>query len=105
MISPVVTWRDTKKLKNYLNKKGKILVWTKIYVAPEVFEHQTPYFAGIVEFGDGEKRSLEIVDCNEEDLKEGLEVVTVVRKIGKVEKDEVVEYGIKVRPVLLQNAV
>ena len=97
MNSPVQIWRQHKKLHTYLNKVGKLLVWTKIFVAPEGFEHQTPYLVGIVDFG-GIRMPLQIVDCEETDLKENLKVVTVVRKIGKVNSEDVIEYGIKVKP-------
>lgn len=99
MSSPVEIWRNHKKLKNYLNKTGRLLVWTKIFVAPSGFEHQTPYIVGIVEFTDKEKMPVEIVDCKEEDLKANQKVVVVIRKIGKVKSDEVIEYGVKVKPI------
>ncbi|MBI3109474.1 hypothetical protein HYZ06_00335 [Candidatus Daviesbacteria bacterium] len=98
MNSPVQIWRQHKKLHKYLNKVGKLIVWTKIFVAPLGFEHQVPYLVGIVDFGK-EKMPLQIVDCNEEELKSNQKVITVIRKIGKVKPDEVIEYGIKVKPV------
>jgi len=99
MNSPVTIWRSHKKLHTYLNKVGRLIVWTKIFVAPSGFEHQVPYLVGIVQF-NGEKMPLQIVDCEEEDLKENLKVITVIRKIGKVRSEDVIEYGIKVKPAL-----
>lgn len=96
MNSPVQIWRSHKKLNTYLGKRGKLLVWTKILVAPSGFEHQVPYLAGIVQFSDGEKMPVQIVDCNE-DLKLNQKVEVVIRKIGKVESQDVIEYGVKVR--------
>lgn len=98
MNSPVTIWRKHKKLHNYLGKQGKLLVWTKIFVAPEGFEHQAPYLVGIVKFDSGEKLPVQIVDCEEADLKIYLKVKTVIRKIGKGKPEEVIEYGIKVKP-------
>ena len=98
MNTPAAIWREHKKLKNYLNKIGKLLVWTKIFVAPKGFEHQTPYLVGIVQF-DNQRLPLQIVDCNEEDLKVNMKVITVIRKIGKVNLEEVIEYGVKVKPI------
>ena len=66
--NPVTIWRSHKKLGAYLNKIGRILVWTKIFVAPEGFEHQTPYLVGIIQFENGERLPLQIVDCEEKDL-------------------------------------
>lgn len=99
MNSPVVNWRKTKQLNKHLNKKGKLLVWTKIYAAPAGFEHEAPYFSGIVEFEDGQKSAVQIVDVKEEDLKVGLEVISVVRKIGSQSQESIIDYGIKMKPV------
>lgn len=99
MNSPVQIWRSHKKLHKYLGKQGKLLVWTKIFVAPLGFEHQVPYMVGIVRFADGERKPVQIVDCEEEDLKVNQKVITVVRKIGKAKAEDVIEYGIKVKPL------
>ncbi len=99
MSTPASIWRQHKKLSSYLNKIGRLLVWTKIHVAPSGFEHQTPYLVGIVQFANGEKKPLQIVDCVEENLKINQKVVTVIRKIGKAKSEDVIEYGLKVKPI------
>lgn len=98
MNSPIAIWRDHKKLHNYLNKLGKLIVWTKVYVAPAGFEHQAPYIVGIVEFADKSRMPLEIVDCEEINLKSNLKLKVVIRRIGKASVDEVIRYGLKARP-------
>lgn len=98
MSSPVTIWRAHKNLHNYLNKVGQLLVWTKIFVAPGGFEHQVPYLVGIVQFND-ERLPLQIVDCEEEDLKPNQKVTVVIRKIGKPKSEDVIEYGLKVKPL------
>ncbi len=75
------------------------MVWTKVFVAPTGFEHQTPYLVGIIQFKDGEKMPLQIVDCEEKDLKINKLVKVIIRKIGKVKSEDVIEYGLKVKPV------
>jgi len=99
MSSPVTIWRSHKTLHSYLGKKGKLLVWTKILVAPLGFEHQVPYLVGIVKFSDGEKMPVQIVDCEEKGLKPNQSVEVVIRKIGKAKSEDVIEYGVKVKPV------
>lgn len=106
MNSPSQIWRQHKKLHAYLNKTGKLLVWTKIFVAPEGFEHQTPYLVGIIQFDPstssgqvGEKIPAQIVDCEEEQLKINQKVRIVIRKIGKAKSEDVIEYGLKVKPL------
>lgn len=103
--SPVTIWRSHKQLNKYLGRIGRLLVWTKIFVAPSGFEHQVPYLVGIVDFGNPSTSSgqarlpLQIVDCEEKDLKINQKVKIVIRKIGKVKPDEVIEYGLKAKPV------
>ncbi len=97
MNSPVTIWRAHKNLHNYLNKVGRLVVWTKILVPPAGFEHEAPYVVGIIEFKD-ERLPLQIVDCEEKDLKPNQKVVTVIRKIGKAKSEDVIEYGVKVKP-------
>lgn len=99
MKSAVEVWRDVKKLKNQLNKVGKLLVWTKIYAAPVSFEAEAPYLVGIVKFEDGGRMPLQIVDCVEKELKINQKVLTVLRRVGKASAEGVIEYGIKVKPI------
>lgn len=98
MNSPVTIWRSHKTLSAYLNKTGRLVVWTKVLVPPSGFEHEAPYLVGIIDFGS-EKLPLQIVDCKEEDLKPNQKVKAVIRKIGKVKSEDVIEYGVKVRPI------
>lgn len=99
MSSPVTVWRHHKNIRNYLGKTGKIIVWTKVFVAPAGFEHEAPYFVAIVELEDGTRMPLQIVDFEGEGLKRNQKIVTVVRRLGKVKLDEVIEYCIKAKPL------
>ncbi len=99
MSSPVTVWRHHKNIRNYLGKAGKVTIWTKVFIAPAGFEHEAPYFVAIVEFEDGKRMPLQIVDFEGEDLKKNQKIVTVVRKLGKVKLDEVIEYGIRAKPL------
>jgi uncharacterized OB-fold protein len=97
-MNAVSVWRTTKELQKHLGKKGKVVVWTKIFVSPEGFEEQAPYNVAIVEFSPGERMTLQVVDC--EDLQVGQEVRLVVRRIGKAGKEDVIAYGLKARPLV-----
>lgn len=99
MNSPVKNWRETKKLHKLLGIKGKIITWSKIFVPPAGFEHEAPYNVAIVQFENGKKMAVQVVDCDKEDLIEGQEVITTIRRIGRQSGDEVIEYGIKVKPL------
>lgn len=104
MSSPVTVWRHHKNIRNYLNKRGRVIVWTKVFIAPAGFEHEAPYFVAIVEFEDKKRIPLQIVDfegdalpAGRQGLKQNQKIVTVVRRLGKVKLDEVIEYGIKAK--------
>jgi len=97
MSNTIAIWRKTKELHKYLGLKGKVVVWTEIFVPPAGYEKQVPYFVGIIEFPDGKRKTLQIVGCGEE-LKPGQEVELVVRRIGKAGAEDVIEYGIKAKP-------
>jgi uncharacterized OB-fold protein len=97
--SPIKNWRETKKIHEQLGKVGKIITWTKIYVAPSGFELEIPYLVAIVEFEKGKRMSVQVVNCDESEIREGMKVKTVVRRIGKTGLEEVIDYGIKVAPI------
>ena len=105
MSNPSVIWRQHQKLHNFLGKTGKLLVWTKISISPLGFEHEVPYFVGIIKLdpsassGQAERMPVQIVDCIETDLKINQKVKIVIRKIGKAKSEDVIEYGIKVKPI------
>lgn len=97
--NPANIWRKSAQITENLGKVGKIVTFTTIHTAPIGFEHQVPYSVGIIKFEDSTSRSLEIVDIAEKDLKIGLKVKTIVRRIGQSEPDELIEYGIKAKPL------
>lgn len=99
MISPIKIWREHKKLSDCVGKKGIIISWTFIHTAPEGFEYQLPYPIVLVRYKDGEKILTQMVDYNKNHLKSGQKVIAVLRKLCKTLPDEVIRYGIKVRPV------
>jgi uncharacterized OB-fold protein len=97
MNTPISTWRKHQTLHHFLGKQGTLLLWTKIYVAPTGFEHQTPYLVGLVDFGNEQKQLMEIVDVSEESLIVGQKVEVVIRRSGKPSAEGVIEYGVKAK--------
>lgn len=99
MNTPIGIWRKHQTLHQFLGKQGTLLLWTKIYVAPTGFEHQTPYLVGLVDFGNDQKHLLEIVDVSEEELHALQKVEVVIRRAGKPSAEGVIEYGVKAKIV------
>ncbi len=97
MQTAIGTWRKHQTLHKFLGKQGTLLLWTKLFVAPTGFEHQTPYLVGMVDFGNEQKQLIEIVDVSEEELTVGQKVDVVIRRSGKPSAEGVIEYGVKAK--------
>lgn len=100
MLSPVKIWRNQKKIAGLLGKRGTVVSWTFIRVPPEGFSSQAPYPVVLVKLEGGERIMSQMVDYDERDLKTGQKVITVLRRIREPGSDEVIPYGIKVKPLI-----
>lgn len=98
MVSPVKIWRRQKEIRKILGKKGKVITWTKIYAAGSEFKTQAPYPVVLVQLADGEKVFGQLVDYDSEDLKTGLEVNAILRKVRDGMREDIIIYGIKFKP-------
>ncbi|MEM2963516.1 MAG: Zn-ribbon domain-containing OB-fold protein [Candidatus Anstonellales archaeon] len=95
-ICPNCRRRGKLKEKRY-SGKGRIYTYTKVCIAPEGFELDAPYILAIVELDEGPKLTAQIVDCNEEEVKIGLPVEMVFRKIYEEGEEGIIHYGFKFR--------
>ena len=82
-----------------LGKIGVVTSWTIIRLPPADFGYQAPYPVVIVSLDNGESMVAQMVDYDEKNLHIGQRVVTVVRRTVQVKTDDVVPYGIKVKPI------
>jgi len=57
-----------------------------------------PYAIAIVELEEGLKINVQLTDCNPFDVKVGMKVSAVFRKI--YEQEDVIRYGLKFRPII-----
>lgn len=64
-----------------LSDEGKILTYTIIRVASDIFSRETPYAVAIIETKEGAKLTAMIADSNLEDVKIGKKVRLEFRKI------------------------
>lgn len=95
MISPVKIWRRQKKIRKILGQEGKIISWTKIYVAGKEFRKQAPYFVVLVELNNKQKVVGQLVDFFDKEAKIGMKVVAVLRKTREVKEEDIIPYGVK----------
>jgi len=95
MISPVKIWRRQKNVRSLLNKKGVVLSWTVIYAPPNDFKKCAPYSVLLVQLDDGEKLVGQYVETQQEEIKIGMRVRTILRKTRITNHEDVISYGIK----------
>ena len=99
MISPVKIWRRQKEIRKILGKKGKVLVWTKIYTPGSDFKKYAPYPVVLVKLKNKEKIYGQLVDYKNADLKVGSEVISILRKVRSSTNEGVIAYGVKFKPL------
>jgi uncharacterized OB-fold protein len=97
--SPVKLWRRQKNTSLFIGKKGKIINWTIIRVPAKSFVDQAPYPVVIVKMQNGENMIGQLVDWQEKDLIFGREAVSVLRRLRTEEKESVIYYNIKFKPL------
>ncbi|OGK20139.1 hypothetical protein A3C23_01400 [Candidatus Roizmanbacteria bacterium RIFCSPHIGHO2_02_FULL_37_13b] len=95
MISPVKIWRRQRHIKDQLGKTGKILTWTKIYIAAKEFKKNAPYYVVMVELDSGRRLYGQLVDLMDEKISIGMKVESILRKVRQPSQDGVIAYGIK----------
>ena len=83
-----------------LNPLGKIISWSVLHAAPEGFEHTTPYAIALVRLDEGPTVFTQLTDCNLNELKIGLKVEAVFRKLMEPDADNIILYGLKFRPAV-----
>lgn len=98
MISPVKLWRNQRKVRELIGKKGTVISWTIIRVPPQGFETQSPYPVVLVDLGD--RREIgQLVDVVGSEVKIGQRVKAILRRVRAPDTEGVIQYGIKFRPV------
>ena len=97
--TPVKLWRRQKNVTSLIGKRGKILQWTLIRIPPKSFMDQAPYPVVIVKMQNGENMIGQLVDWQEKDLIIGKEVVSVLRRLRTEEREDIIYYNIKFKPL------
>ena len=98
-VSPVKIWRRQKEVREQLGKKGKVISWTFIYAPPVDFKKTAPYGVVLVEFKKGDRAYGQLVETDMKDIKIGMRVVSILRKVRDVSSEDVIAYGLKFKPV------
>jgi len=80
--------------------RGIVYSYATVYQAPEEFEEYAPYNVALVKLEEGPLVAAQLTDVDKEELKIGMPVEMVTRKIKEEGEDGLIVYGYKFRPRL-----
>ena len=86
--------------KQNLSGSGEVYSFSVMYNAPQGFEEQKPYAIALVKLDDGPMVTAQLTDVNYADVRIGMRVEMVTRKIREDGNEGQIIYGYKFRPVL-----
>ncbi len=89
--------RDLERIR--LSGEGKVVTYTVQYVVLDGFRDYAPIVYAIVELKEGIKVLAPLTDVKPEDVKIGLKVKAVLRKVSEDGKLGLIRYAIKFKPI------
>lgn len=91
-------------LKYSLSGHGEVYTFSTMYNVPKGFEDQAPYTVAIIRLDEGPMVTAQLTDVNQDQVKIGMRVEMVTRKIKEEEPEGQIIYGYKFRPILAQGS-
>ncbi len=82
-----------------LSRFGKVITTTVIRVPPDEFLMEAPYAMAIVETPEEARLMVQVVDCDPEDVRPGMEVTLEFRRVRREGHGGIICYGHKAVPV------
>lgn len=83
-----------------LSGRGEIFSFTTMYNVPQGYEDQKPYTVALVKLDEGPMVTAQLTDVDAQDVKIGMRVEMVTRKLREEGEEGQIIYGYKFRPVL-----
>lgn len=94
----------SRKMKSYVPpRKGKLISWSVIRDPPKRFEKYAPYLLGFIKLKDGNKIIAQLTDVQAEELKSGMVMKAVIRRLYEDGEDGLIHYGYKFIPRKFPN--
>lgn len=87
-----------------LSGRGEIYSYTLMYNVPQGFEEQKPYVVALVKLAEGPMVTAQLTDVDHKEVKIGMRVEMVTRKLREDGDEGQIIYGYKFRPVLYDGA-
>lgn len=82
-----------------LSGRGEVYSFSTMYNAPRGYEDQKPYTIALVKLADGPMVTAQLTDIEPEDVKIGMQVEMVTRKLREDGPEGQIVYGYKFRPL------
>lgn len=99
LICPGCKNRDLKSF-NFLGK-GTVYSFSTVYAPLANFEDSAPYVVALIDLEEGPRITAQLTDVSADDIKIGMPVEMVIRKISERGSNGVIVYGYKFRPPIV----
>ncbi len=87
-----------------LSGRGEVYSYTTVYEAPAGFKEQAPYSLALVKLEEGPMLTAQLTDVNPQEVRIGMPVEMVTRKLSVEGEEGLIQYGYKFRPVMSPQA-
>ncbi len=95
-ICPACRGRDWEK--THLSWQGSVVTSTVVQVAPTELAMEAPYAVAVVETPEGARLMAQVVDCDPSEVRPGMAVSLVFRRLRKEGHGGILCYGFKAVP-------
>ncbi len=75
--------------------KGTVVSFTEVFTAPEGYNLYVPYFLAIIQLDEGPLITAQLIDVERDEVKIGLRIRTVFRKVREEGEEGLIHYGFK----------
>jgi uncharacterized OB-fold protein len=83
-----------------LSGRGEVYSFSTMYNAPQGYEDQKPYTIALVKLDEGPMVTAQLTDVDSGDVRIGMRVEMVTRKLREEGAEGQIIYGYKFRPVM-----
>jgi hypothetical protein len=83
---------------------GEVFSFSTMYNVPKGFDEQAPYTIALVKLAEGPMVTAQLTDVDESDVKIGMKVEMVTRKLREEGEEGQIIYGYKFRPSMAMAA-
>ncbi|KPJ70541.1 hypothetical protein AMJ51_01570 [Microgenomates bacterium DG_75] len=92
---PAKIWREAKEEYQELRQEGRLLYWTTIKIPGEGYEAMVPYVVALIRLSKDKVIGGQLVSWQGKQLKKGMKVVSVPRRMRANGEEGPIRYGIK----------